>query len=151
MQVRQFIIATAVGRGIMVLLVGLLGFIAWNQIRGNAPTSAVVFPLLIMAFLMAIIAGMHVSIRVDTHLQVRFWPFPPRNVSFADIAAVEVAKYRPIREFGGWGLRWNRQGTAYTTSGSIGVRVDLKNGRYLMLSAKHPAAVRDEIRSHLHG
>jgi hypothetical protein len=52
-----------------------------------------------------------------------------RHIPLEQIIDVEVAKYRPVLEFGGWG--WRRRllsrKTAFNVSGNIGIRVTLKN------------------------
>lgn len=61
-----------------------------------------------------------------------------RYISIADISSVEVAKYNPILEFGGWGLRkrFFARKTAYNIKGRIGIRVVLKNGRQVMFGTQ---------------
>jgi hypothetical protein len=57
-----------------------------------------------------------------------------RHIPLSEMVSVEVGKYNPILEFGGWGWR-NRFLTrkkAFNISGRIGVRVTLKNGSQVM-------------------
>jgi hypothetical protein len=49
--------------------------------------------------------------------------------------------YRPFREYGGWGIRFGRQGIAYTVSGDRGVLVRLRNGRSFLLGSKRPESL----------
>ena len=71
------------------------------------------------------------------------YKFPPlirksRHINLNEIVTVDVAKYRPIIEFGGWG--WRRRlisrKTAFNVSGSIGVRVTLKNGSQILFGTQ---------------
>lgn len=49
---------------------------------------------------------------------IRFWPFPGRRFRWQEIERTEVITYRPLRDFGGWGLRWALgRRRAYTVSG----------------------------------
>lgn len=61
-----------------------------------------------------------------------------RHISLDDISSVEVSKYRPLFEFGGWG--WRRRflsgKTAFNVSGRIGVRVILKNGSQILFGTQ---------------
>ncbi|MFN8135462.1 MAG: hypothetical protein U0Z17_09645 [Bacteroidales bacterium] len=68
------------------------------------------------------------------------YKFPPlirkmRFIPLRDIASAEVGKYRPLLEFGGWGWRKRllQRKTAYNVSGSIGIRITLKNGSQILL------------------
>jgi len=67
------------------------------------------------------------------------YKFPPlvrkmRHIPLSEISSVEVSKYRPIAEFGGWGWRKKlvSRKTAYNVSGNIGIRVIRNNGSQVM-------------------
>jgi len=67
------------------------------------------------------------------------YKFPPlvrkvRHIPLSDIASCEVAKYRPLVEFGGYGWRKRliSRKTAYNVSGRIGIRVIKKNGSQVL-------------------
>lgn len=71
------------------------------------------------------------------------YKFPPmirkmRHINLNEIVTVDVAKYRPLVEFGGWG--WRRRllsrKTAFNVSGRIGVRVTLKNGSQILFGTQ---------------
>jgi hypothetical protein len=71
------------------------------------------------------------------------YKFPPlvrkmRHLPLREIASVEVSKYRPLSEFGGWGWRHRflQRKTAFNVSGRIGIRVMLKNGKQIMLGTR---------------
>jgi hypothetical protein len=71
------------------------------------------------------------------------YKFPPiirkmRYIPLNDIASVEVSKYRPLLEFGGWGWRTRllSRKTAFNVSGRIGIRVTRKNGRQVILGTR---------------
>ena len=48
-------------------------------------------------------------------------------------------------EYGGWGIRWTRNGKAYNVSGDLGVRIDYENGRHLLIGTRHPDALKQAI------
>jgi hypothetical protein len=71
------------------------------------------------------------------------YKFPPlirkiKYLSLAEMASVEVVKYNPLLEFGGWGLRKRlfARKTAYNIKGRIGIRVVLKNGSQIMFGTQ---------------
>ena len=83
-------------------------------------------------------------------VRVRFVPFPGRLIRWQAIADVRVVRYRPLRDFGGWGLRWGwgrRQ--AYTVSGDQGVELVLRSGWRVVIGSQTPellhAAIIDAI------
>ena len=71
------------------------------------------------------------------------YKFPPlilrtRHIPIDEISTVEVSKYRPVMEFGGWG--WRRRfltrKTAFNVRGRIGVRVTLKKGSQVLFGTQ---------------
>lgn len=71
------------------------------------------------------------------------YKFPPlirktRLIPVSEIASVEVVKYNPIFEFGGWGWRKRllSRKTAYNVSGRIGIRVTKKNGSQILFGTR---------------
>ncbi|WP_052418798.1 DUF6141 family protein [Methanolacinia paynteri] len=61
-----------------------------------------------------------------------------RNIKSREIKKAEVVDYSGLREFGGWGIRWNRRGKAYTVAGRGGVRFTLKGKKEILFGSKRP-------------
>ena len=59
------------------------------------------------------------------------WKF--KRISFEEMARCCARKYRPIVEYGGWGIRWGRSGKAYNAYGNMGVQLELTNGKRLLI------------------
>jgi hypothetical protein len=79
-------------------------------------------------------------------LRVGMPPFVHREFRAADIAGFEAREYRPIREFGGWGIRGWGANRAYNISGNQGVQLVLTNGNRVLIGTKRP----QELESALH-
>jgi len=81
----------------------------------------------------------------DRGVVFRFWPFirKSRTILKSDIAQYEVRRYKPIREFGGWGIRQGFfvKGTAYNVRGNKGLQLVLKNGKKILIGTQHPEAI----------
>ena len=71
-------------------------------------------------------------------LYIRFFPLTHREIPFEDIRRCEVRTYSPIREFGGWGIRYGRKAKAYNVSGNRGVQLELSNGKRLLIGSQRP-------------
>lgn len=73
-------------------------------------------------------------------IRYKFAPFvrKMKHIPLTEIASVEVAKYKPIVEFGGWGVRkrFLARKTAYNISGNVGLRVILKNGSQIVFGTR---------------
>ncbi len=68
----------------------------------------------------------------------RYRPFimKTRFIPAEDIESITLEKINPLRDFGGWGLRYSKKyGKAYTTQGNYVLRVRLKTGALLNVTA----------------
>jgi hypothetical protein len=75
----------------------------------------------------------------DDVLEVRFRGlFVRRVIPLAEIRNFEARTYRPIREYGGWGVRSGAGGMAYNVSGNRGVDLRLTDGKSLMIGSQRP-------------
>ena len=77
----------------------------------------------------------------------RFVPFHrnPRHITWSSVSAAVVRQYRPIVEYGGWGLRWGFSGLAYNVSGNMGLQLILNNGRRVLIGTQKPLELEDTI------
>ncbi len=71
-------------------------------------------------------------------VRIRFWPFARRRIPIDEIVSYEVRTYRPIREYGGWGVRYGFGGTAYNMSGNRGVQLELADGKRVLIGSQRP-------------
>jgi len=79
--------------------------------------------------------------RVDEiGIHINYWPFYLKTKLFAwnEIQKVEVIKYSPIADYGGWGYRINLmgKGKALNVKGNIGLKIYFKNGKKLLIGTQ---------------
>ena len=75
----------------------------------------------------------------DDVLEIRFrWLFVRRAIPLAEIRHFEAKTYRPIRDYGGWGVRRGAGGMAYNVSGNRGLELRLADGKSLLLGSQRP-------------
>ena len=70
---------------------------------------------------------------------IKFFPFHFSYVfySWEDIEKIEVREYKPLREFGGWGIRFGSRGAkAFNTRGKVGIDILLKDGRKRLIGTQ---------------
>lgn len=89
------------------------------------------------AVLFFLIAKLIVEVREDG----LFFLFSPFHRSFEKVPAerivsFEALTYRPVREYGGWGIRGGARGRAYNVSGNRGVRLELTDGTRLLIGSQ---------------
>ncbi len=76
----------------------------------------------------------------DGYLFVTFKPLLDRAIPIRSIRSAEPRTYRPIREYGGWGVRMGGlgNGKAYNAQGNRGVQLVLENGDKLLIGSQKP-------------
>jgi hypothetical protein len=126
----------------LIAIVGLITGI--GLLRGRAWSLEVVLGLLIglLLLLFLIVFLLHMTTEVNaTDLYVWFgWaPSYPRVVPISAVRCVEVVTYRPIADYGCWGIRSGRDGEkAYIARGNRGVRIELADGTKLLVGSQRP-------------
>lgn len=71
-----------------------------------------------------------------------------KRISYTDIVRTESVKYNPLREFGGWGIRWGKGGKkAWTARGDHAVVLHLRDGTRLYVGSDTPGRLEERIRA----
>ena len=74
-------------------------------------------------------------------------PVLRRRVAFDEIRSLDVVRYRPILEFGGWGIRGLGKTKAWTARGNQAVRLHLTDDRELYVGSDVPHRLAERIRT----
>jgi hypothetical protein len=74
-----------------------------------------------------------------------------QTITFDRIKSVEARTYRPLMEFGGWGIRYGRNGKAYNVSGNRGLQLMMSDGKGILFGSKKPEEFRDAVRAAAQG
>lgn len=62
-----------------------------------------------------------------------------KKIYWNEIAELNIRKYSPIWEYGGWGYRNSfKYGKAFNISGNIGLQIILKNGKKILIGTNKP-------------
>lgn len=71
-------------------------------------------------------------------LYVRLFPFHLefRRFAWPDVKESRARRYNPIREYGGWGIRWGRGGRAYNMRGDRGLQLVMKDGKRWLIGSQ---------------
>ncbi len=74
----------------------------------------------------------------------------PKKISWEEIQTAVIRNYKPIWEYGGWGLRVSfKHGTAYTVKGKTGLQLTLKNGKQILIGTQKPDELQSAINKYL--
>ena len=138
---RQWWLCLLVLIGPVFLIWAIFQQVVMDAPIGNNPTSDLVLITLGLIFGIGL-PGFIFVIRLDTEVsecgvRIRCWPFHRRWVVF-DFEAIQKAEaitYRPLADYGGWGIRYGRKGKAYNVSGNTGVLLTMKNGKRVLIGS----------------
>jgi hypothetical protein len=103
---------------------------------------------IIMTLSVVVVALINVllfSLRLEILIRpdgIRFRYFPMqrkfRYYPFDSINKCYVRKFRPIAEYGGWGMRGFGNNRSFTVSGNMGMQIVLKNGSKTLIGTHKP-------------
>lgn len=135
----------------MIILIGVSVIMVFGFVRqiilgipfGNNPAPD--WMMYLMVFIPVAIFGLFLALTLNTRLDsngivFRFFPLhlKERQIKWDAVKKVYVRKYKPIAEYGGWGFRKGRSGLAYNTSGNMGLQIELKDGKKILLGTQKP-------------
>ncbi|MDD7914376.1 hypothetical protein [Polaribacter ponticola] len=94
--------------------------------------------------------------RIDEKgIHYQFFPFhfSLKTILWSEIKSAKVRTYDPIGEFGGWGLKggafWNSgKGKAINVSGDIGIQLELKNNKKLLIGTQKESEVKRVLKTY---
>ena len=110
---------------------------------GNNPANDLVLIMLALIFGIGLPLFMY-TMGLDTQVResgvfIRFRPFHRKWVVFGfdSIQKAEASTYRPLKDYGGWGIRYGSRGKAYNVSGNKGVLLTLADGKNVLIGSKN--------------
>lgn len=99
---------------------------------------------------LAYIASLDTKITTDG-VFIKFRPFHRKWIlfPFESIQTAESCKYNPIRDYGGWGIRYGFKGKAYNVSGNKGILIKFSEGTHLLIGSQKHLELSSVINNHL--
>jgi hypothetical protein len=93
------------------------------------------------------------SMRLDTEITdegiyVQFFPFHLHRRFYpkASIQEIYVREYKPILEYGGYGIRYSFSGKAYNVRGKMGLQLKFKDGGKLLIGTQKMEEMEDILK-----
>ena len=82
-----------------------------------------------------------------TGVRVRLAPWQPhgREVRWGSVVRFAAVTYRPLRDYGGWGIRGTRRHGAYNARGDRGVFLELAGGATFVVGSQEPLELESAI------
>jgi len=137
-----------------ISLLMFLGFF-WQVVLGNSLGTNQAPDAVMIVFFVVFGIGLPVSFFIMNltievwrdGLYFRFFPFNRefQRISIEDLSSARVRIYRPLEEYGGWGIRFSRNSMAYSISGNGGVELAPAGRRPLLLGSRNPEGLEQAI------
>jgi hypothetical protein len=111
------------------------------------------WPVAIMLFGLGILfviphSGFRIMVtRQDIKVRFGIFRLVVLRLRMADIAMVEKQEFSPLRDFGGYGIRMNRDTTAYFLSGNRGVRLTTVRGSKYLIGSNNTDRLAEVIKA----
>jgi hypothetical protein len=89
------------------------------------------------------------TVVTETEIAITFGALLPlyrRRIARADIVSSEAVTYSPLAEYGGWGIKWGRDGVALNARGNRGVRLTLRDGRRVLIGSQRPEELAEALK-----
>jgi len=138
-----------------IFLWGILKQVVLKQPFGDNPSSdeGLIAGGLIPLLLLLLFRRIRLDTTIDEEgIRVYFAPFSKKFFAWSEIENAWVREYKPLLEYGGWGIRFGAKGTAYNIAGNQGLQLELRNGRRFLIGtqdAAHLQRVLDNHRDHI--
>lgn len=110
---------------------------------------AVLICILPVLLIMALFFLMNLKTVINQKgIHIQFFPFirEPKVFLWEDIQKIELKKYQPMVEYGGYGIRGLGDDKAYNIQGDIGLKLYFKNGKKLMIGTQNPKGINKIVR-----
>lgn len=84
-----------------------------------------------------IVLKLETEVRSDG-LYVRYFPFhfKYKKINPGDLTEFCARQYSPLREYGGWGIKFGKGGKAYNVKGDRGLQLVFNNGKRLLIGSQ---------------
>ena len=118
---------------VILLVLPLLSIIPFNSdgINYNYVLICIAIPLIFYFFELR-------TFVTKEGLHYQFFPFHLKKhlIKLDEIEKIEALQYKPLGDYGGWGIRYGFKGKAYNVSGNKGVKVHLTNKKNILFGSQ---------------
>lgn len=134
---------------VLLFTYGIFQQLVLGEPWGSNPAPNLVL-VLIYLFVLGIVVFMS-SIQLKTTIdydgiKAAFFPLTKQTILWDDVEEITIARYRPIRDYGGWGVRYSfKKGKALTISGDQGIKITTKKGQKILIGTNQPQEAKKVI------
>ncbi|WKW47422.1 hypothetical protein P3875_05000 [Myroides sp. JBRI-B21084] len=120
---------------VVITIIPVIDF--FKKFTNNTVSKETIFGviILLLSILFLVIIKLKTTITPKT-IQVTFFPLINKNIEINTIKSMNVINYGFV---GGWGIRlFTKYGIVYNIKGKMGLHIQLKNGKQLIIGTQKP-------------
>lgn len=72
------------------------------------------------------------------HYKMKVFHWKVQTIPWEEIDQIHVRKYSPIKEYGGWGIKYGSGGKAFNVRGDYGIQIVKKDGKRILIGTQKP-------------
>ena len=127
----------------IIVIISSILVLFWDLFSGIISLFTIAI-LLIVTFMFGAL-----KIECDTEILWVHWGPLGKKIPLKDIVTISSTSIHAFRDYLGWGLRVGRDGTiGYISTGDVGVRVSLTNGKEYVMTSSDPQKLVEYVRKH---
>ncbi len=124
----------------IVIICTIISVIVISEHRTNY--IIVVLPFIFSILLLFLFSEMKLEIIInEDRLYYKFRPFINRIISKNKMKYIQVIHYDPVSEYGGWGIRYGKNGWAYTIEGDYAIKIITSLNKTILIGTSNPEKV----------
>lgn len=108
-------------------------------ILASQPLMVIMVASIGIVLTMSLMASLKLKTRIDNvGIHYRMVPFhwKEKTIPWEEIDSAYVRKYSAIFEYGGWGMRYGRNGKAFNVRGNDGIQIVTKDGKKILIGTQ---------------
>jgi len=156
------LVITVLAASLAPTLTGLYRLVVLNKpfgrdpLSGNALLLIIAVQLVLYVLIVVLLKKMKLITEVkDDGFYYRYPPFinKVKRIGKEEIEKYGVRTYKPVREYGGWGVRQGigKAGTAFNVSGKTGLQFVLKTGKKILFGTQRGNALQRAMDKMMNG
>jgi hypothetical protein len=124
--------------GVLSILLPIIMLVAAYFVWAPFLWMSILF-ILIAAGMLLTYGGFHTTVTADTvSIKMGFLGISLLSLKTSEIVFANIHKFSPIRDFGGYGIRFNRDMQAFFLKGDAGVKITTTDGKQYLIGSGQP-------------
>ncbi len=124
----------------IVILCAIISIIVIAKAKANFIIA--LLPFIFNVLLLSLFSQMKLELTINENmLRFKFRPFINRIITKDKIRQIQIINYDPISEYGGWGIRYGKNGWAYTAKGFYGIKLITSLNKKILIGISNPEAI----------